>query len=166
MPNTTEQSKSLNVFAGQFKDDKVTIDSLTNPQPIIEMLYYKYDAKTAEAMFGKSRFSQNVAVCQATVHNALNIFDTKQRVYSDISIQYDIIVYKNDGYETNGSVYISLYSKVGMAQFSAGIMTLPEAPIVVKTVSSTEAEAHNTIVSTIEEHIKTLRLRLSESIKV
>jgi hypothetical protein len=87
-------------------------------------------------------------------------------LYSDIGIQYDIIVYKTDNYEQDNSVYISLYSKHGMAQFNAGIMYLPAAPIVVNTVCSTLTAVPDVILSTVEDHIKTLRLRLAESIKV
>lgn len=166
MPNTIEQTKSVNLFAGMLTDNKVAIVGLSNPQPVLELLYYKYDQKTAEALFGKTRFSNNVAVCQVNVHNALNVFDNKKSLYSDIGIQYDIIVYKTDNYEQDNTVYISLYSKHGMAQFNAGIMSLSAAPIVVNTVCSTLSAVPDVILSTVEEHIKTLRLRLAESIKV
>ena len=166
MPNTNEQTKSVNLFAGMLTDNKVAISGLSNPQPVLELLYYKYDQKTAEALFGKTRFSNNVAVCQVNVHNALNVFDNKKSLYSDIGIQYDIIVYKTDVYEADSSVYISLYSKVGMASFSAGIMNMPDVPIIVNTVHSKEKDAGDTILKTVEDHIKTLRLRLAESIKV
>jgi hypothetical protein len=53
-----------------------------------------------------------------------------------------------------------------MAQFNAGIMSLPAAPIVVNTVCSTLTAVPDVILSTVEDHIKTLRLRLAESIKV
>ena len=166
MPNTIEQTKSVNLFAGMLTDNKVAITGLSNPQPVLELLYYKYDQKTAEALFGKTRFSNNVALCQVNVHNALNVFDNKKSLYSDIGIQYDIIVYKTDNYEQDNTVYISLYSKHGMAQFNAGIMSLPAAPIVVNTVCSTLPAVPDVILSTVEDHIKTLRLRLAESIKV
>ena len=41
MPNTIEQTKSVNLFAGMLTDNKVAITGLSNPQPVPELLYYK-----------------------------------------------------------------------------------------------------------------------------
>ncbi len=166
MPNTIEQIKPLNIFACFVSGEKNSFERLSDPTPEITVAYYNYEEGVAESIFGKSRFSKNVAVCQINVVKAMNVFDKDKSVYSDASVQYDIIVYKTDTYDQDHSVYISLYSKHGMAQFNAGIMSLPAAPIVVNTVCSTLSAAHDIILSTVEEHIKTLRLRLAESIKV
>jgi hypothetical protein len=163
MTSTSEQTIPNPIFVDVASK---AIDFMENPTPVVKLLYYTYADGVAETIFGKSRFALNVAVCQANIEKALNVFDSKKSVYSDASIQYDIVVYKTDTYAQDKSVYISLYSKHGMAQFNAGVMTLPTAPIVVNTVCANEADATDVIMETITEHVKTLRMRLAESIKV
>jgi hypothetical protein len=155
MTSTSEQTIPNPIFVDVASK---AIDFMENPTPVVKLLYYTYADGVAETIFGKSRFALNVAVCQANIEKALNVFDSKKSVYSDASIQYDIVVYKTDTYAQDKSVY--------MAQFNAGVMTLPTAPIVVNTVCANEADATDVIMETITEHVKTLRMRLAESIKV